>query len=243
MLKKRHKYDDRIFESIVLSFKQYTYQDFQKFPKRQQLSIENLPKNSTLEISIELFPNDGAFGVTITQFFWQQQPYDSTIIEAMSSVYHPLPHNNPSLTYSGHCIAEFFYVLPNNQVTDDIFIRNEIAEDTLLENADWFGKTGLTESEERNLPKYIRAEYGHLLTDDDGIKAEDLTFIGCFKLNQQILKKLHWEANVSPRRIYIWHYCKDHYAYAYYTEDNILQYSLGSHYPEHALAPFKLTAP
>lgn len=81
-----------------------------------------------------------------------------------------------------------FYVLPNNQVTDDIFIRNEIAEDTLLENADWFGKTGLTESEERNLPKYIRAEYGHLLTDDDGIKAEDLTFIGCFKLNQQILK-------------------------------------------------------
>jgi hypothetical protein len=51
------------------------------------------------------------------------------------------------------------------------------ADKHLVEVASWFGKTGLSEEDERELPRYLRREFGEVGTDD-GLKAADLTYLG-----------------------------------------------------------------
>lgn len=55
------------------------------------------------------------------------------------------------------------------------------AEESVVEDADWFGKTGLSEEDERELPKYLRREFGELLIDEDSLRAGDLTYLGSFE--------------------------------------------------------------
>jgi hypothetical protein len=55
------------------------------------------------------------------------------------------------------------------------------AEETVIEEARWFGTTGLPEDIERELPKYMRREAGELLLDKGSLKASDLTYIGVFE--------------------------------------------------------------
>ncbi|HEY5995097.1 MAG TPA: hypothetical protein VIU46_10925, partial [Gallionellaceae bacterium] len=40
------------------------------------------------------------------------------------------------------------------------------------EVADWFGTTGLDEETERELPRYLRREFGESLFDEGALKAE-----------------------------------------------------------------------
>ena len=54
------------------------------------------------------------------------------------------------------------------------------AEQTVVEQAPWFGTTGLDDELERELPKYLRREFGERLLDDDALKAGDLAYIGRF---------------------------------------------------------------
>ena len=54
------------------------------------------------------------------------------------------------------------------------------AEHQVIEEAPWFGKTGLDEDTERHLPRYLRLEFGESLFDQDSLKAADLTYIGAF---------------------------------------------------------------
>nr|WP_315489980.1 hypothetical protein [uncultured Rhodoferax sp.] len=51
------------------------------------------------------------------------------------------------------------------------------ADKNLVEVAPWFGKTGLSEEAERELPRYLRREFGEVGADD-GLKAADLTYLG-----------------------------------------------------------------
>ena len=51
-------------------------------------------------------------------------------------------------------------------------------EDTTVEAADWIGKTWLDEDTERELPRYLRRELGESLADPDGLKANDLQYLG-----------------------------------------------------------------
>lgn len=53
-------------------------------------------------------------------------------------------------------------------------------EEEVREEAEWIGKTGLTEELERELPRYLRREFGQSLFDADSIKAADLTYVGKF---------------------------------------------------------------
>ena len=51
-------------------------------------------------------------------------------------------------------------------------------EEAVREEADWIGQTGLPEEVERQLPHYLRLEFGESLFDDDGLKAADLSYLG-----------------------------------------------------------------
>ena len=54
-------------------------------------------------------------------------------------------------------------------------------EYTMREEAPWFGKTGLDEETERELPRYLRRELGEFLDEPGALKAADLQFIGAFE--------------------------------------------------------------
>ncbi len=54
------------------------------------------------------------------------------------------------------------------------------AEQTVIEQAPWFGTTGLGGELERELPKYLRREFGERLLDEDALKAADLAYVGRF---------------------------------------------------------------
>ncbi len=53
-------------------------------------------------------------------------------------------------------------------------------EDEVREAADWIGKTGLPEDLERELPRYLRREFGQSLFDEGSLKAADLQYVGAF---------------------------------------------------------------
>ena len=48
------------------------------------------------------------------------------------------------------------------------------------ETADWFGKTGLDEETERELPRYLRREFGETLFGIGALQANDLIYMGVF---------------------------------------------------------------
>jgi len=65
--------------------------------------------------------------------------------------------------------------------------RNE--EDATLEVAPWIGTTGLDEAIERELPQYLRREFGEFL-EDGGLKASDLEYLG--KFSEPPLQVHYW---------------------------------------------------
>jgi hypothetical protein len=58
------------------------------------------------------------------------------------------------------------------------YTRRRAVEDDTVEVADWFGRTGLDEGTERELPRYLRREFGEFLDDPEGLKAADLHYLG-----------------------------------------------------------------
>ncbi len=63
------------------------------------------------------------------------------------------------------------------QAVAERFERME-REEFVVEEADWFGRTGLPDALERELPRYLRREYGESIFDDDSLKAADLVYLG-----------------------------------------------------------------
>ena len=51
------------------------------------------------------------------------------------------------------------------------------ADSKLVEEAPWFGQTGLGDSVERELPRYLRRAFGEVGAED-GLKAADLSYLG-----------------------------------------------------------------
>ncbi len=70
--------------------------------------------------------------------------------------------------------------------SNDVEAQNRLAElDTqFIEDAPWFGTTGLGEETERRLPQYIRMEYGETVFNGAGLKAGDLQYIGRYSTEQ-----------------------------------------------------------
>ncbi|WP_162932202.1 hypothetical protein [Solimonas sp. K1W22B-7] len=80
-------------------------------------------------------------------------------------------------------------------------------EEATLEDAEWFGTTGLHEEIEWELPRYLRRELGQSLFDEGSLKANDLKYVGVF-LEQGI---------ASPLKVHYWRmpYQDDEPVYAY----------------------------
>lgn len=50
----------------------------------------------------------------------------------------------------------------------------------VIEQASWFGSTGLDDEVERELPRYLRREFGRLLDEAGALKASNLSYLGVF---------------------------------------------------------------
>jgi hypothetical protein len=59
-------------------------------------------------------------------------------------------------------------------------------EETLVEQADWFGTTGLSDEDERELPRYLRREFGELIEDEGALQAQDLRYVGRFEEGREL---------------------------------------------------------
>jgi len=56
-------------------------------------------------------------------------------------------------------------------------LKRDQEQDT-VEEADWFGKTGLDDATERELPRYLRRELGEYLDEPGCLTAADLRYLG-----------------------------------------------------------------
>lgn len=53
-------------------------------------------------------------------------------------------------------------------------------EKKVVEEAPWFGKTGLGPTVEREVPRYVRHELGQVIFDKDALQAADLEYRGAY---------------------------------------------------------------
>ncbi|MDR0770015.1 MAG: hypothetical protein LBE75_02275 [Burkholderiales bacterium] len=85
------------------------------------------------------------------------------------------------------CIAKFAVPFLTQRVSSDPEYKQAVSEyerkrnleEATLEAAPWIGVTGLSEAIERELPRYLRREFGEFL-EDGGLKASDLVYLGKF---------------------------------------------------------------
>lgn len=69
-------------------------------------------------------------------------------------------------------------------------------EEAIREEAPWFGRTGLAEEQERELPRYLRREFGTLLSQPGALKARDLVYLGVFSEGVETVH--YWRIDHGP---------------------------------------------
>ena len=77
-------------------------------------------------------------------------------------------------------------------------------EEAVRESAPWFGTTGLAESDERELPRYLRREFGEPLSAPGSLKASDLHYEGVFTQGAETVH--YWRINYGspePKFAYV----------------------------------------
>ena len=83
-------------------------------------------------------------------------------------------------------------------------MARQAADDTVVEQAPWFGKTGLPEATERHVPRYVRLEFGESLADEDALRAADLEYVGAFA---EVDGRVHYwrvPAPAVPEPLYVY---------------------------------------
>lgn len=65
-----------------------------------------------------------------------------------------------------------------NAVAEAMAVQDK--EQKVLEDAPWIGKTGLSGERERELPRYLRREFGQTIFDQGSLKAANLSYVGRF---------------------------------------------------------------
>lgn len=132
----------------------------------------------------------------------------------------------------------FFKYTDNSSMTEKEEISRLMEmEDSIREEADWFGKTGLDEETERELPRYLRLEFGEFLSDEDSLKASDLVYLGHFNLAEADYRNEEtcFYEDEEIASVYIWE-IEDtkEYGYVYVYRDGDYGMSMGDYLPEEA---------
>lgn len=108
-----------------------------------------------------------------------------------------------------------------------------LVDDKITEQADWIGRTGLGEEIERELPRYLRQEFGKSMQDDDALTAADLTYLGAFAVSEVDLQE---EFSEYTTLVHCWIIPGDSelYAYAELFQDGRVYLGIGGYLPEAA---------
>ncbi len=75
-------------------------------------------------------------------------------------------------------------------------------EYAIVETADWFGKTGLDGETERELPRYLRREFGESMSKKGALKANDLVYLGVFQEPESAIHYWRIPSKNSKRESY-----------------------------------------
>ncbi|MEJ5028503.1 hypothetical protein [Comamonas sp. MYb69] len=84
-------------------------------------------------------------------------------------------------------------------------------EAEVQESAPWLGSTGLSDAQERSVPRYVRMELGQSLASADPVRAEDLQYVGQFAELDGIVyywripdkAHAHGDTHAGPAYVYI----------------------------------------
>lgn len=133
--------------------------------------------------------------------------------------------------------GDHFFKFPDNTSKSIDEITSELMEkeNKKRERAKWFGKTGLDDETERELPRYLRREFGEILGDDGALKASDLAYLGHFELTEADYQNKDANLHESIVSIHVWKIAdSDNYAYVEITDDGVCALSMGDYLPEKA---------
>lgn len=87
-------------------------------------------------------------------------------------------------------LRAYFESPEHKRAVEEALARME-RDNAVVEDASWFGRTGLDEGTERELPRYLRREFGEFLDEPNALKASDLTYLGTF--NEEDGEVHYWE--------------------------------------------------
>ncbi len=233
--------DHQRFLETIAYFKNLPYATLSSYPHISQLPIEGLSPYTTIECVKTCSDDDEAITIILTKYHWIDPKdtdlnLDYLILIPTDELEHtvvPLPNSNINMVYSRHCMSRYFFKTPDEHITEDIFDRNCHAENVINEAADWFGKTGLPESVERNISRFLREQYGEYILDEDSIRANHLTYLGEFILDDKLFLALELVyAKKNPQTIHAWKYTDHHYAFVYKDPSGSYQFDFGSFFPK-----------
>ncbi|MDI4635826.1 hypothetical protein J7U46_22385 [Pelomonas sp. V22] len=71
-------------------------------------------------------------------------------------------------------------------------------EESIREEAPWPGRTGLPDDDERELPRYLRREFGQLLSQPGSLRAQDLHYLGVFVQGVETVH--YWRINYGSAK-------------------------------------------
>ena len=132
---------------------------------------------------------------------------------------------------------QYFDISPDGTITEDEFTRSMRAEENTVEQANWIGCTGLGEDVERELPRYLRLEFGESILDDDSLKAADMIYLGIFALDK---KNLEEQFSPDAHSVHVWQlpgYDEDdpYYGYIEIWKDGTTCFGMGDYLPQKKL--------
>jgi len=244
-----------VCEVLLAQYKHKKYQELRALPDETDLHHKDLPVHDTLRL-IKTTHADHSLKISIryehhltNAEYEEQQASMRNMLKATAASpqeaeksirnwekYTPKfpPHpTNPNLLSFSSVYQPYFDIHPDGTVIEDEATRNQKAEDEMQEEAPWFGTTGLDEETEREVPRYLRLEYGEFILDEDSLKARDLTYLGRFQLTAKELEEGDFASDTVA--VHFWRYpasgSEPAYAYVEEWDNGDTCIGMGSYFP------------
>lgn len=250
----------KILQSILAGYKDKSYQDLSALPDKTELTHPELPIHSTLTLLKTVQP-DQSLEFSLVFQGWITQEEGKKREEVRLREYEKLLLSMPELSATerqemlGHmksiplyteehdsnprlfATAGFtfqFGMQADGSLIEDEFTRSQAAEDKVIEAAEWFGTTGLSEEIERSLPRYLRLEFGESLLDEYALQARDLVYLGLLEMTESELRAGNFPEETC--RVHFWFVPTGNitptYAYVEEAKDGTICFGLGQYFPK-----------